>query len=154
MGLIDFVRSAGEKLFGNEEKENAAKAEALVRFVNKLGLPIQGLKIEVEDEVAKVSGTAPDQATREKVVLAIGNTNGITRVDDRMTVTPPKAKSVEPPKPAAVYYTVVSGDTLGGIAKKQYGAASKYPVIFEANKPMLSDPDKIYPGQVLRIPQL
>jgi nucleoid-associated protein YgaU len=154
MGLIDFVRGAGEKLFGNAEKENAAKAAALVRFVNKMGLAVQNLKIEVADDVATVSGTAPDQQTREKVILAVGNTNGIVRVDDRMSVAPPKAAAVEPPKPPAVYYTVVSGDTLSGIAKKHYGAASKYPVIFEANKPMLSDPNKIYPGQVLRIPQL
>jgi len=146
MGLIDFVRSAGEKLFGNEEKENAAKAAALARFVTKLGLPIQGLKIEVADEVATAFGTVPDQETREKVILAVGNTTGIARVDDRIAVTPPT--------PTTVYYTVVSGDTLGGIAKKQYGDASKYPVIFEANKPMLTDPNKIYPGQVLRIPQV
>jgi nucleoid-associated protein YgaU len=152
MGLIDFVRSAGEKLFGNEEKENAAKAAALARFVNKLGLTVQNLEIDVADDVATVSGTAPDQQTREKIVLAVGNTTGIVRVDDRITVAPPKAATVEPPKPAAVYYTVVSGDTLGGIAKKHYGAASKYPAIFEANKPMLTDPNKIYPGQVLRIP--
>lgn len=154
MGLIDFVRNAGEKLFGNEEKENAAKAAALVRFVNKMGLAVQNLKIEVAEDVATVSGTAPDQHTREKAILAVGNTNGIVRVDDRMTVTPPKATPAEPPKPPAIYYTVVSGDTLSGIAKKHYGAASKYPVIFEANKPMLSDPNKIYPGQVLRIPQM
>jgi nucleoid-associated protein YgaU len=49
-------------------------------------------------------------------------------------------------------YTVEKGDTLSGIAKKMYGNANKYPQIFEANKPMLKDPDKIYPGQVLRIP--
>lgn len=146
MGLIDFVRSAGEKLFGNEEKENAAKSAALVRFVTKLGLPIQGLKVDVDEEVATVSGTVPDQETREKVVLAVGNTTGIARVDDRIAVAPPK--------PQAVYYTVVAGDTLGGIAKKQYGNAAKYPVIFEANKPMLTDPNLIYPGQVLRIPQI
>jgi nucleoid-associated protein YgaU len=153
MGLIDFVRSAGEKLFGNEEKENAAKGDALVRFVNKLGLAVQHLKIEVADDVATVSGTAADQQTREKVIVAVGNTAGIVRVDDRMSVTPPKATAVAPP-PSASYYTVVSGDTLSGIAKRQYGNASKYPVIFEANQPMLSDPNKIYPGQVLRIPQI
>ena len=48
----------------------------------------------------------------------------------------------------------MSGDTLGKIAKNYYGNAMKYPVIFEANKPMLTHPDKIYPGQVLRIPVL
>jgi nucleoid-associated protein YgaU len=155
MGLIDFVRGAGEKLFGNKEKEKADKEAALVRFVNKLGLPVQGLKIDLNDEVATVYGAVDDQETREKVILAIGNTNGIARVDDRITVTAPKAEAKQQVKPqAATYYTVVSGDTLSGIAKRQYGDASKYPVIFEANKPMLSDPNKIYPGQALRIPKI
>ena len=85
---------------------------------------------------------------REIVILTAGNTKGVGRVDDRLTVEAPE------PEPAAVIYTVVSGDTLSGIAKAQYGDAMKYMKIFEANKPMLEDPDKIYPGQVLRIPPL
>ena len=154
MGLIDFVRSAGEKLFGNKEKEKADKEAALVRFVNKLGLPVQGLKIDLNEEIATVYGAVESQETREKVILAVGNTTGIARVDDRITVTTPKAQAAPQVKLQSVYYTVVSVDTLSGIAKRQYGDASKYPVIFEANKPMLSDPNKIYPGQVLRIPQV
>ena len=89
---------------------------------------------------------AYDQATKEKVVLVVGNSNGIATVDDQMTV--------EHVEPEAQFHTVVSGDTLGKIAKKYYGNAMKYPVIFDANKPMLKSPDLIYPGQVLRIPQL
>ena len=89
---------------------------------------------------------AYDQATREKVVLVIGNSAGIASVDDQMTV--------EHTEPEAQFHTVASGDTLGKIAKQYYGNAMKYPVIFDANKPMLTDPDKIYPGQVLRIPHM
>jgi nucleoid-associated protein YgaU len=89
---------------------------------------------------------AYDQATKEKVVLVVGNSQGIATVDDQM--------SVEHIEPEAQFHTVVSGDTLGKIAKQYYGNAMKYPVIFEANKPMLKDPDLIYPGQVLRIPTL
>ena len=96
--------------------------------------------------MATVSGAAYDQATKEKVVLVVGNTAGIGTVDDQMTV-----ENVEP---EAQFHTVASGDTLGKIAKKYYGNAMKYPVIFEANKPMLKDPDLIYPGQMLRIPHL
>ena len=92
--------------------------------------------------MARVSGMAYDQATKEKVVLVIGNTGGIATVDDQMTV--------EHVQPEAQFHTVVSGDTLGKIAKNYYGNAMAYPTIFEANKPMLTDPDKIYPGQVLR----
>ena len=91
-------------------------------------------------------GVAPDQATREKIVLCCGNVAGVGAVKDMM--------SVDQSAPEATYYTVVSGDTLSKIAKTHYGDANKYPAIFEANKPMLTHPDKIYPGQVLRIPPL
>ena len=89
---------------------------------------------------------AYDQATKEKVVLVVGNSNGIATVDDQMTV--------EHVEPEAQFHTVAGGDTLGKIAKNFYGNAMKYPEIFEANKPMLKSPDLIYPGQVLRIPHL
>jgi nucleoid-associated protein YgaU len=149
MGLIDFVKDAGQKLFGigkSGEEEAREKAVALVGFVNGLGFASEDLAIEVNDETAVVSGKVESQETREKIILAVGNTEGIAQVDDRLVV--------EKPEPEAVYYTVKRGDTLSGIAKEQYGNAMKYPVIFEANRPMLKDPDKIYPGQVLRIPAL
>ena len=91
-----------------------------------------------------VAGTVADQATKEKVLLCCGNVDGVDKVDDQLTVTNP-----EPP---ATFHTVVRGDTLSAIAKACYGNATAYMKIFEANKPMLSDPNKIYPGQVLRIP--
>ena len=69
---------------------------------------------------------------------------GVAKVDDKMTV--------ENPQPKSNYDTVVSGDILSKISKEHYDDANKYPVIFEANQPMLKSPDKIYPGQVLRIP--
>ncbi len=157
MGLFDFVKDAGAKLLGRPtaaEKEQAAEeqakalakahAEALAKAVSNLGLGVDGFSVEVNGDVAVLRGTAPDQATRERVVLAVGNVAGIAQVDDQM--------EVETPEPEAVFYTVVSGDSLSKIAKAHYGNAMKYPVIFEANKPMLSHPDKIYPGQVLRIP--
>jgi nucleoid-associated protein YgaU len=153
MGLIDFVRSAGAKLFGADEAAAAPatdpavqskRATALEDHVRSLGLAVDDLKIKVAEDLAVVKGTVATQAVREKVVLAIGNTTGIGRVDDRLEVTAPEA--------AAKYYTVVSGDTLSKISKTQYGDPNRYAIIFEANKPMLKDPDKIYPGQVLRIP--
>ncbi len=91
-----------------------------------------------------MTGTAPDQATREKILLAAGNVAGVAEVENRMTV----ARA----EPEAQFHTVVRGDTLSAIAKQFYGNANKYLAIFEANKPMLTHPDKIYPGQVLRIP--
>ncbi len=156
MGLIDFVKSAGERLFGKDETPEAAtespavldarKGKALEDTLTKLGFDIDGLEISVAGDVATVKGTVASQEAREKVVLVLGNTAGIGSVDDQL--------EVEAPEPEATYYTVVSGDSLSKIAKAHYGDAMKYPVIFEANKPMLTDPDKIYPGQVLRIPPL
>lgn len=162
MGLIDFVKNAGAKLLGRDEEpapkpdpqaqaeQRAAKnqraAAALTRRVQNLGVKVENLAISVDGDLAKVSGTTSSQADREKIVLVVGNTVGIGRVDDRLEVSVPE--------PEAVYYTVVAGDSLSKIAKAHYGNAMKYPVIFEANKPMLTDPDKIYPGQMLRIPPL
>lgn len=153
MGLFSFIKNAGAKVFGigktTEEEAaeaNAKKATQLSTAVETLGFEVTDFNVEVNDDTATVWGEAANQATREKVVLVLGNTEGIASVDDRMSV------AIE--EPAAQFHTVVSGDTLGKIAKKYYGNAMKYPVIFEANKPMLSHPDKIYPGQVLRIPAL
>jgi len=151
MGLIDFVMGAGDKLFGPKEsdQERSAKVENQVR---RMGIPVEMLKVDVKGEQATVSGKVQTQADREKIVLTVGNTNGIGKVDDRLELVVKK----EAPKkePEAKYYTVVKGDSLSKIAKTQYGDAKKYPVIFEANKPMLTDPDKIYPGQMLRIPPI
>ncbi|MEE9349248.1 MAG: peptidoglycan-binding protein LysM [Flavobacteriaceae bacterium] len=150
MGLFSFIKNAGAKVFGigkTTEEEAAEKAAKLVNAVDALGFDVTDLDIEVDGENALVYGEAADQATREKVVLVVGNTAGIASVDDRMTT------AVEEEAPAQ-FHAVVSGDTLGKIAKKYYGNAMKYPVIFEANKPMLSHPDKIYVGQTLRIPSL
>ena len=105
---------------------------------------MDGLKVEVEGGKAVVTGTAANQAEREKAVLAAGNTQGVAQVDDRIVVAAPE--------PESKYHKVASGDSLSKIAKEFYGDAMKYPLIFEANQPMLKDPDEIYPGQVLRIP--
>jgi nucleoid-associated protein YgaU len=155
MGIIDFVKSAGAKLgLGDDEKEKERqfdeqlaerrKGNALMRHVMELGFDVERLRVDFDDGIATVTGQVDDQGTREKVVLAIGNTAGVARVDDRMAVVEPA--------PEATMYTVRSGDSLSKIAKEHYGDAMKYPVIFEANQPLLTDPDKIYPGQVLRIP--
>ena len=159
MGLFSFIKNAGVKIFGGKtDTEKAAEAAAevirvesaaaatLEETIRDLQLQVEGLSVHINGDKATISGMAYDQATKEKVVLVVGNSNGIAIVDDQMTV--------EHVEPEAQFHTVVSGDTLGKIAKKYYGNAMKYPVIFDANKPMLKSPDLIYPGQVLRIPQL
>jgi len=145
MGLFSFFKKSGEKTIDNSA-DNVANANKLMGKIQDYGFDVTDLDVEVESDVIKVWGVAADQATREKVLLALGNTQGIASVDDRMTTAVPE--------PEAKFHTVQSGESLSLIAKKYYGNPMKYTVIFEANKPLLTNPDKIYPGQSLRIPEL
>lgn len=165
MGLLSFIRDAGEKLFGKGEAQaamtaakadpaseakvkaaNAAAGDAILEYVKEQHLSATGLTVTFDGTsgTATVYGVAPDQPTKEKIVLCCGNVQGVESVNDRMTV--------DQSAPEAQYYTVVKGDTLSRISKQFYGDANKYNAIFEANKPMLKSPDLIYPGQMLRIP--
>jgi nucleoid-associated protein YgaU len=163
MGVFDFVKSAGEKLFGLGKSNE----EALSDHVKKYGLGGGDLKIETDGGAVKVSGTARSQEEKEKILLALGNVEGVEKVDDVIFIDPsvegpvplppsPKDLVVAQVDPAAEsrFYTVQKGDTLSKISKQFYGTPNKYNLIFEANRPLLSHPDKIYPGQNLRIPPL
>lgn len=172
MGFFDFLKTAGEdkvteKVEVSPERVNELRRQNISKKIAALGVK-EPITVAVDGEVATLKGTAPDQATLEKIVLCAGNQHGIGKVDCQITLaapaaaTSPAAPATGKPAPApaqssqapSTFYTVKSGDTLSKIAKEVYGNASKYPLIFEANKPMLSDPDKIYPGQSLRIPPL
>ena len=146
MSIFDFIKGAGrkEEAKRDEELNDLIRGNKLLRYAMGLGLEVEDLRVRYDDGVATVTGKAASQAEREKVVLALGNTEGVARVDDQMEVAAPEAE--------AKFYTVEKGDSLSKIAKQMYGDAMKYPIIFEANKPMLTDPNLIYPGQVLRIP--
>lgn len=151
MGLMSFFKGVGEKLFGKSEAEVAEKtpelkASALLAHVQGLGLAFKALTVKVNGDTVTIAGEVETQEDAEKIALAVGNVEGVEAVDNQMVVATPA--------PEATYHTVVKGDTLSKIAKTVYGDAMKYPVIFEANKPMLKDADLIYPGQVLRIPAL
>jgi nucleoid-associated protein YgaU len=142
MGFFDFVKDAGKKLWGDDEPE-AASAEAIEKEVAALGLD-GDVKVEVSGDKVKIAGAAPTQEAREKLILAAGNVLGIASVEEEITVATTE--------PEARFHTVAKGDTLWKIAEDTLGKGGRYMEIFEANKPMLSHPDKIYPGQVLRIP--
>ncbi len=168
MGIVSFFKEAGEKLFGSKDAEAAAAAaaqapsqadlqeraraanesaaKAIEKYIAAQSLSADGLAVEFDgaSSTVTVSGQAADQATKEKILLCCGNVQGVAAVSDLMTVAQPADESQ--------YHTVVKGDTLSAIAKKFYGNANLYPKIFEANRPMLGHPDKIYPGQLLRIP--
>ena len=163
MSIISFIEQAGEKLFAHAAAPapaaaasaaqpdiaalNATAGQAISKYIASQNLTAQGLAVTYDGatQTVTVAGVAPDQATKEKIVLCCGNVAAVSKVDDQMTVA-------AAPTPPATYVTVKAGDTLSKIAKDAYGNANAYMQIFEANKPMLSDPDRIYPGQVLRIP--
>jgi len=148
MGLLNFVKEAGEKIWDAVSGDNKeTQAEKLQKHIESLNLPgADKVTISVaEDGTATVSGNADSQSDKEKIMVAVGNVTGIGQVNDNVAVTQND--------PESRYYTVKSGDTLSAISKEVYGTANEYQRIFEANKPMLKHPDKIYPGQVLIIPE-
>lgn len=146
MGVFDFIKSVGEKL-GIGSEDQPPSASDLEKAVAKHGLEATGLDVKVDGGTVKVKGTAPDTSTREKIIIAMGNILGVSKVEEDI--------KVEKKEPDAVFYTVKKGDNLWKIAERHYGKGkgAQHTKIFEANKPMLKHPDKIYPGQVLRIPQ-
>jgi nucleoid-associated protein YgaU len=184
LGVFDFIREAGAKIgIGDSQAEQDAKASAasaeraaemakrvrerkaemakaaraeklddskkargLEGYVKNLGFDVEDLDIRYSDGLATIDGKVKDQETKERIILAVGNVDGVGTVDENLKVAEAGAE--------ADLHVVVSGDTLSKIAKEVYGDAMKYPVIFEANRPMLTDPDKIYVGQVLRIPKI
>ncbi|WP_171175128.1 peptidoglycan-binding protein LysM [Ruegeria sp. HKCCD8929] len=137
MGLFDFFR--GGKKLENDGETTAPTAAVLQQEVADLGLTAESVSFEVNGDKVKVSGDV-DQETKEKIILAVGNVEGVAQVEKELGGQDP------------VFYTVAKGDSLWKISEKTLGNGARYQEIFEANKPMLSDPDKIYPGQVLRIP--
>jgi len=174
MGLFDFVTDAGQKVtdkvLGSTTDEKITdtvevsadridklRGDNITRSLAQLDIDGEQVSVDVNGEVVVLTGRAPSQEALEKIVLCAGNQHGIARVDCQLEVDAPAqspAAGATAPVAESTFYTVKSGDTLGKIAQQHYGAASKYTVIFEANQPMLSDPDKIYPGQKLRIPPL
>jgi nucleoid-associated protein YgaU len=179
MNIFKFAQEAGKK---KRAEGDAAMAAAMEKELAKYGLlrDVTGFSLTLSEGVATLSGEVPDQARKEKMILAVGNVFTIKEVVDRLIVRPvvaaapapvtvaaprkevatiPASASTGPaaeatPEKPSTFHEVKKGDTLSAIAKAVYGKASLYPVIFEANRPMLKDPDKIFPGQILRCPPL
>ena len=146
MSLFDFAKDVGRQLFDTDD-------EAADNIKQHLDIKLSGLKdltVEFDDGVATICGECTNEATRNKAILIAGDIKGVEKVvADDLTFPEPK---VEEPKEKVEYYEIVSGDTLGGIAKRFYGNASKYTRIHEANKELIPDPNRIYPGQKIKIP--
>lgn len=140
MAILDFLKEVGANILGigseSQDIEELLKQE--------LGGRISDLKSDFTNGIATLYGSCDTQATKEKAVLLAGNIKGVEKVNDEHLSAPPSEEITE-------YYTVQPGDTLSEIANRLYGNAGKYPVIFEANREVIKDPNLIYPGQILRI---
>lgn len=168
MGIFDFIKSAGKKL-GIGGDDDAPDADAVKKELDSHKLGTDKVDVKVEGDKIVLSGVVEDQSIFEKAIVAVGNTLGISKVEasELKVVIPDSGLSLgsadmtelvkaSTPAKEPKFHIVKKGDNLWKVAEAAYGKGkgSKYTVIFEANKPMLSDPDKIYPGQVLRIPDL
>ena len=154
MAFFDFLGNAGKKLLGKGDDSEAIKNEIESSFSE---LPVQGLVVEVEDELVRLGGVATDVATKEKAILIAGNVEGISKVDadQLVTLTQISEENVREEEVfEPVFYSIQKGDTLWGISSEFYGNGSKYPLIVEANLEVIKDADLIYPGQSIRIPEL
>ena len=178
MGLLDFAADIGASIFNTEEEAG----KKIVEHINKQNPGIEDLQVTVKDGIATITGAAKDRAAAEKAILMIGNVRGVKQVtydieqltstnaptsnQDSATASGASVADAASTTAAAVttsaaptptleveFYEIESGDSLSAIAKKFYGDANRYNEIFEANREVIGDPDKIYPGQKIRIPQ-
>lgn len=161
MGLFSFIKEAGKKIFKSKDEEVAEnpsvseeqvstnQKSALTNFVQSHGLNVENFDLKfLGGGKLSLHGDAATKADFEKASLIAGNIVGISEVDNQMTI----AAGVDASD--SQLHTVEKGDTLWAIATKFYQDGTKYPMIVEANQPMIKDADEIYPGQVLRIPAL
>ncbi len=148
MGLFDFAADIGKKVFGIGD---ANAAEQIKENIEANNPGVTDLSVALDDEVCTIGGNCDSQEAKEKVVLMTGNMKGVGSVNGDGLVAP--EPPAEEPQPEVEYYTIESGDTLWGIAAKFLGNGAKYPEIFEANREVIEDPDKIFVGQKIRIPK-
>ena len=160
MGLFDFARDVGRQLFDTD----AEAADNIKEHLEIRTSGISNIEVEYDDGVATICGDCINQATKDHAVLMVGNIKGVEKViADDLRVSPAPAKepagesaaepaSAQEPEEQFEFYEIVSGDTLSKIAKRYYGKASDYMRIFEANREIIEDPDRIFPGQKIRIP--
>jgi len=146
MGLLDFARDVGRQIFDTD-------AEAADNIKQHIEIGMTGVKnitVAYDDGVATICGDCDSQAVREQAILLAGNVKGVEKViaDDLNAPAPAPEEKVSKDE----FYEIKSGDTLGAISKQFYGKSSQYMRIFEANREIIEDPNKIYPGQKIRIP--
>jgi nucleoid-associated protein YgaU len=152
MSILDFARHLGRQVFDRDDLAADKIKENLSISLN----PIKDFTVDFDDGVVTLCGECMSEADRERAVLMAGNIKGVEKVvATDLTARPPKVEEAAPPpaEEKSEIYEIQSGDTLSGIAKRYYGDAMQYMRIFEANQGVIEDPNKIYPGQKIRIPQ-
>lgn len=147
MGLFSFLKGIGKKVGLGREAEDIKED-----IVEALGDSVENLQVDFNDGTVTLRGTVDSQATREKAVLLAGNVESVENVNDQLTVSAPEPEVEAAPRP--VFYTVQRGDSLWKIASSHYGDGNKWNALFEANREVIKDPDLIYPGQQIRVPEL
>ena len=145
MGLFDFAKDIGNKIFGSDDDDAGDKLKDHIEQDNP---GVSDLKVEVKGDTAVITGKADSPSAMEKVILMAGNAMGISNVEAGELTAPQAEQVVE-----TQYYVIKKGDTLWGIAKAFYGDGNKHTLVFEANREVIRDPDLIFPGQKIRIPQ-
>lgn len=147
MGIFDFLKGIGKNV------DKGKEAEEIQRNIRTaLGNQVENLNVTYDDGTVSLSGTVESQAAKQKAVLLAGNIKGVEKVDDDNLKVKPAATPTSTPEPSFMFYTIESGDSLSKIAKRYYGDANKWNALFEANREVIEDPDKIYPGQQIRVP--
>ena len=146
MGLFDFAKNIGKKLFGDDD-DPAEKIQAHIEDANP---GVKNLQVEVKDGVATIKGDADSPDALEKAILMAGNAMGIEKVEAAEATVSGQSAQLGADEE---FYIIEKGDSLWKIAEKAYGNGSKYTAIFDANREVIVDPDKIFPGQKIRIPK-
>lgn len=145
MGLFNFVREIGKKIFGSE----AEAPLALENLINADNPGVENIKISVQDGIATLTGEASSAAALEKAVLIIGNTQGIQEVKADGVIIKDGSQVAADDE----FYVIQKGDTLWKIAEQTYGNGAKYTKIVEVNQEVIKNADLIFPGQKIRIPK-
>lgn len=137
-------RSEEEEL--EDEVPNFSAAQRLEQLASELGLPTEGIHIQIEDETVLLKGMVNSQETKEKLILLSGNLQGISEVVEELTTENAEEESH--------FHTVTREDNLKLIAEKYFEDSNRFEEIMQANSPFIEKEGDIYPGMVIRIPSL
>ena len=146
MSIMDFAKHIGRQVFDRDD----VAAERIKQHMSISLNPIDNFDVEFDDGTVTLCGECMTSPDRERAVLVAGNIDGVVKVvATNLTAKPAK---LEEPEQKTEIYEIQKGDSLSAIAKRYYGDAMAYTRIFEANRAVIENPDRIYPGQKIQIP--